>query len=374
MEAVGGLAGGIAHDFNNLLTAISGNSEVLLSKLGQDSESERYLGEIIKASSKAAALTRQLLAFGLRQVIRPKVIRLNDLLSDLAVVLRGLVSDEIELLLDLGDFPECVKADPRPLEQVVMNLVVNARDAMPKGGTLTVKTEIVVLEEDEFRDIRDSRPGRFVLMSVSDTGHGMDSDVVERIFDPFFTTKKAGSGTGLGLSTVYGIVKQHGGWINVDSALGQGTVFRAYLPVTEGVPESRPKEGTPLPVIEGEGERVLLVEDEEVVREFTENALTSSGYKVFAASTGNEAVELFRREKGDFALLLSDLVLPDKSGLELAESFHAENAELAVVLTTGFSDDEPKIAAVQKKGFMFLPKPYAFNDLLATLKQALLSK
>ncbi|HCJ66142.1 MAG TPA: hypothetical protein DHV62_02145, partial [Elusimicrobia bacterium] len=279
MEAIGRFSGGIAHDFNNMLTAIIGYSQLLLAALPENDPSRADLEEIKKAADHAAALTRKLLAFSRKQVLQPQIVNLNTLVSDIEKMLHRIIGEDIELVTILEPRLSAIQVDPGQVEQVLMNLVVNARDAMPNGGTLTLKTENVTIDEEYVNANPEARVGKFVSLSVQDTGSGMDKETLQHIFEPFFTTKETGKGTGLGLSTVYGIVKQHNGWVNVYSEPGQGTVFKIYLPVFGIAGEKESKEEVVTSAeLKGKGERILLVEDEEGVRKFSERVLKKNGY------------------------------------------------------------------------------------------------
>jgi PAS domain S-box-containing protein len=368
MEAVGRLAGGVAHDFNNLLTAINGYTELLLGRDDIEESVVADIEQIRKAADQAAGLTRQLLAFSRRQPLQRQVMDLNRVVSEMDGMLRRLIGEDIELRAMLDSEEVRITADPSQLEQVIINLVVNARDAMPEGGRLTVKTKNVDLDEQACARISDARPGRFACLSIEDTGNGIPPEIVGQIFEPFFSTKGPAKGTGLGLAVVYGIVRQHGGWINVYSEPRHGTVFKIYVPAsqTEVREVEAPQPATSGP--RGAGQRILLVEDEDAVREFAARALRQSGYAVFEAADADQAAALFEREEGDFALVFSDVVLPDKSGIRLVEDLLAKKPELHVLLSSGYTDQKSQWPMIQERGFAFLQKPYSLADLLATLK------
>jgi PAS domain S-box-containing protein len=369
MEAVGRLAGGVAHDFNNLLTAIIGYSELLLGRLGDDDPIRQDVEEIKKAGDRAALLTRQLLAFSRKQVLQPKVMDLNSVVIEIDKMLRRVIGEDITLVTILAPELRRIRADRGQIEQVIMNLAVNSHDAMPEGGKLTIKTETVTLDEDYCKIVPEARPGKFVCLSVEDTGVGIDEETVEHIFEPFFSTKK--SGTGLGLSVVYGIVKQHEGWINVYSDLGQGTTFKIYLPAISISPEEEHKEKISLPELRGSGQRILLVEDEAGVREFTSRVLRENGYIVFEAVTAEEALDIFEKEKGEFHLIFSDVVLPDKTGLQLVDQLLAGKPNLTVMMSSGYTDEKSLWPAIEERGFRFLQKPYTLLDLLRAVKETI---
>ncbi|MBN2564857.1 MAG: response regulator, partial [Candidatus Eisenbacteria bacterium] len=371
MEAVGRLAGGVAHDFNNLLTAISGYAELLSCNTALDEKTQADVAQIRKAAEQAASLTRQLLAFSRRQPLQPVAIDLNRVVGDMNAMLRRLIGEDIELDTALDEATCQTKVDPGQVEQVIINLVVNARDAMPEGGKLTVATRNVTLDSMACATIQDAKPGRFVCLSIEDTGSGIERGVIDQIFEPFFSTKGPTKGTGLGLAVVYGIVRQHGGWINVYSEPGQGTAFKVYLPsITAGASKDEATlETEPVQRARGAGQRILLVEDEEAVRELATRALSESGYVVFEAGAAEEALELFRREDGRFDLVFSDVVLPDKSGIRLIEDLLDIRPDLQVLVSSGYTDQKSQWPVIQKKGYRFLQKPYSLVDLLGTIDE-----
>jgi PAS domain S-box-containing protein len=372
MEAVGRLAGGVAHDFNNLLTAIMGYSELLqMSHL--DQEQNRMAEQIMQVSERAAILIRQLLAFSRRQPLRPMPLDLNNVVRDMEKLLPRVIGEDIPLNIVLEPELHLVKADRGQLEQVIVNLAVNARDAMPGGGRLLIKTCMVTLDESQAQDIPEARPGDFVVLEVTDTGLGIEKEIKKRIFEPFFTTKGPGEGTGLGLSTVYGIVKQHEGWINVYSEPGHGTAFKIYLPVVVTPPAEKPRHVLSLPELRGRGERILVVEDEAKVREIATRMLQQKGYEVAAAASVAEAVAIFEKEQGNFQLVFSDVVLSDQSGLQLVEELKKHQPHLRVLLTSGYADQKVQWLLIEKGKYPFLQKPYSLNDLLQTIAAVLKS-
>jgi len=368
MEAVGRLAGGVAHDFNNLLTAIQGYIELAMMEVQEDAPLNRYLEEIRKASVRAANLTRQLLLFSRSHPIKVVTFDLNKAIEDMAKMLRRIIGEDISLALDLSAGLWAVEGDTGSIEQVVMNLVVNARDAMPEGGKIAIKTENVSVDEEYCSRYSYARPGRFVRLSVKDTGIGMDRATMERIFDPFFTTKK--EGTGLGLSVVYGIVKQHKGWINVESSPGLGSTFRVYLPAALSAPEEEGEEILP-EALRGNGERVLVVEDERPVRDFIEKALSESGYVVSVATNAKEAIEIFKRKKGKFDLVFTDVVLPDERGPKLVQQLLALQPGMGVLFTSGYTNEKSDWLVIREKGYPYIQKPYTLADLLRAVREAL---
>ena len=318
MESIGTLAGGIAHDFNNLMTAVTGYSDLALRSLQGDDSLRSKIEEIKKAGERAAALTRQLLAFSRKQMLQPKVLDLNTVVTGMAQMLPRLIGEHIDLRFRLGDSLGQIKADPGQIEQVLMNLAVNARDAMPEGGVLTIKTENVHLTGKFGRSDLSIEPGHYVMMEVSDTGFGMDTETQSHIFEPFFTTKEVGKGTGLGLSTVYGIVKQSGGSLWVYSEVEKGTIFKIYLPRVDQV--IKYDEVVPGSVAVPRGrETVLLVEDEDVVRNLSKEILETYGYSVLVASNGREGLTVGKEFQGQIDLVITDVIMPLMSGREMAE-------------------------------------------------------
>ncbi|MGZ8450061.1 MAG: response regulator [Candidatus Deferrimicrobiaceae bacterium] len=360
MEAVGRLAGGVAHDFNNLLTVINGYSEVLLRRLGENDPARREVGEIHKAGERAAALTRQLLAFSRKQMMESKPIRLNEIVSGMVAMLRRLIGENVALATSLAPEPWIVVADPGQVEQVVLNLAVNARDAMPSGGTITISTENVALVAPEDRDGYVLPAGRYVRLGIADTGCGMDAETMSHMFDPFFTTKERGKGTGLGLASVYGIVKQSGAYISARSATGRGTSFEVYFPIAEG---SDPAESLkPGPTADSgksarHGENILLVEDEEMVRELVQEGLRRDGYSVLAAGNALEAISLLERHSRPIDLLLTDLMMPGMNGMELARRLMSSHPGMKVLLMSGYSEEEIGKFVGKEPGSAFLQKP-----------------
>jgi PAS domain S-box-containing protein len=370
MEAVGKLAGGIAHDFNNLLTAITGHSELCLRKMTAENPLYHRIEQIKKAGDRAGALTRQLLAFSRKQILQPEVLDLNHIVVEMNKMLQRLIGEDVDLLLGLEADLGKVKADPNQVEQVLLNLAVNARDAMPTGGKLTIETSNVYLGDDFVGGHLSVSPGQYVLLAVSDTGCGMDAETQGRIFEPFFTTKEVGKGTGLGLATVYGIVKQSGGSIWVYSELGRGTTFKVYLPAVEGpvtkvaidVPEQELIEGI---------ETVLLVEDEEVVRDMVSEMLRESGYKVLEANNGREALTLGQKYDGEIHLMLTDVVMPEMSGRELAEQLTPLRREMKVLYMSGYTDDAIVHHGVLDEGTAFIGKPFSPHSLARKVREIL---
>jgi PAS domain S-box-containing protein len=370
MEAVGKLAGGIAHDFNNLITVINGHADLSLRRLKQDDALHPKLEAIQKAGERASALTRQLLAFSRKQILQPKVLDLNHVIVETNKMLQRLIGEDVDLLMGLTPDLGKVKADPGQIEQVLMNLSVNARDAMPKGGKLTIETSNVYLDGGYASRHLSVRPGRYVILAVSDTGCGMNAQTQERIFEPFFTTKEIGKGTGLGLSTVYGIVKQSGGNIWVYSEVGRGTTFKIYLPCVESPTEEFQVGADDMEMPTGT-ETVLLVEDEEMVRDMAREILQETGYQVLEAKHGEEALLVAEQHHGPIHLMLSDVVMPQMSGRELAEKLLPIRREMKVLYMSGYTDDAIVHHGVLDEGMAFIEKPFTINALARKLREVL---
>jgi two-component system cell cycle sensor histidine kinase/response regulator CckA len=368
MEAVGQLSGGIAHDFNNLLGVIIGYSEILEQRLPQNDPLRKECGQIKKAGQSAASLTRQLLAFSRQQVLEPKVLDLNSIVLHVEKMLRRLIGEDIDLKATLGAGLGCIKADQSQIEQVIMNLAVNARDAMPQGGKLLIETANVDLDEDYARRHHPQKPGAYVLLTVADTGMGMDAETQSRIFEPFFTTKELGKGTGLGLSTVYGIVRQSGGHIWVYSEPGQGTTFKIYLPrIKQPVRVEKPAPG--LAESMRGSETILLVEDEDALRELTRILLEGGGYTVLEAERPDKAIEIAVRHGGPIHLMLTDMIMPGMNGRDLAANLAAIRPEMKVIFMSGYTGfTHPGLA---DSGVTFLAKPFTRDSLLRKLHEVL---
>lgn len=373
MEAVGQLAGGVAHDFNNLLTAISGYSDLGLRKLGEGDPLRRNLEEIKKASGRASSLTRQLLAFSRKQMLQAKVIDLNAIVGEMDRMLRRLIGEDIDLVTLLEPSSCQVKADPGQIEQVVLNLAVNARDAMPRGGKLTIETGHVYLDEAYARAHVSVQSGNYVMLAVSDTGMGMDVETQKRVFEPFFTTKEVGKGTGLGLSTVYGIVKQSGGSVWVYSELGKGSSFKVYLPVVKESVASGDQKNSNGDSFKGQ-ETVLLVEDEEMVRNLTREILEMNGYRVLTASDGEEACRVCDNYDQEIHLMVTDVVMPQMSGRELTERVSKRRPEMAVLFMSGYTDDAIVRHGVLDNGMPFLQKPFTPDSFARKVRELLEQK
>ena len=371
MEAIGRLAGGIAHDFNNILQAIRGFGEILALSIPETDPRRDDLNEILGASQRAADLTRQLLTFSRSQTIEPRVLDLNATVRNMEAMLRRTIGEDIELFVHLTPDLQRVQADANQMEQILLNLVVNARDAMPQGGRLTVSLSNLSLDEATAQSYPEGRAGDFVCMAVTDTGEGIETGTLQRIFEPFFTTKSSGQGTGLGLAIIYGIVQQNKGWIHVYSQIGQGTTFRVFLPALTLLDSSV----APVPVraapARGRGERILLVEDEKELRLLAQRLLAQDGYVIFSADSVNAAKALYEREGGNFDLLFSDVILPDGDGAQLAEWFCLQRPGAPVLLCSGYTDERIRWERIQTQGFRFLQKPYAAQDLLHIVRDIL---
>ncbi|MBW2056450.1 MAG: PAS domain-containing protein [Deltaproteobacteria bacterium] len=371
METVGRLAGGIAHDFNNLLVTIQGNTELVMMEPGLEEWVRNRLEEVFKACSRAAKLTQQLLTFSRRQIVEPKVVNLNKIILDMGKMLPRLIGEDVEVVSLPGEALGMVKVDPGQLEQVIVNLAVNARDAMPQGGRLTIETANVTLDEGYARQHPGVTPGGYVMLAISDTGAGMADEVKEHIFEPFFTTKDVGKGTGLGLATCYGIVKQSGGNIWVYSEPGLGTTFKIYLPRIDGQGEAmerHSREGYP----PRGSETVLLVEDELSVRNVTAGTLRAQGYTVLEASDGKEALAVARQHRDRrIDLLLTDVVMPQMGGRALAERLLAERPDTKVLFFSGYPGEAIVHHGVLDRGSAFLQKPFSPAGLAWKVREVL---
>ncbi len=369
MEAVGRLAGGVAHDFNNLLTVIGGYSDLLLRRLTEDSKALASVLEIKKASDRASALTRQLLAFSRKQILQPTVLDLNTIISDLKKMMGRLIGEDIDFVTIAEPGLGRVKADPGQVEQVLLNLVVNSRDAMPNGGQLTIQTANTFLS-GEHATQHSALPGNYVMLSVGDTGCGMDDRTLEHIFEPFFTTKEAGKGTGLGLSTVYGIIKQSGGHIRLHTGAGQGTTFQIYLPRVDETADQVKAVSRPRPAPKGT-DTVLLVEDEDQVRGILHEILDGEGYRVLSASNGEDALRIAEQHSGTIHLMVSDVVMPHMSGRELAERLTPIRPEMKVLYMSGYTDDAIVRHGLLDEKIEFVQKPFDAATIARKVRQVL---
>jgi PAS domain S-box-containing protein len=373
MEAIGQLAGGVAHDFNNLLAAIRGNTELLLMNPGQfNPEATDCLNQVVAASDRAAGLTRQLLTFSRKQVMQPQPLNLSDVVANLTKMLRRIIGEAIQLRSSGAPRLPLVRADVGMIEQVLVNLVVNARDAMPDGGQLLVHVEPVSLAEAEVPGHPDARAGLFVCLSVTDSGSGIPAEHLSRIFEPFFTTKEPGKGTGLGLATAYGIVKQHQGWIEVSSRLGQGSTFKVFLPVSETQRRDAKPATEPEPV--RGTETILLVEDDEAVRTLTRRVLENFGYRVIAAASGSEALDLCGHQLDTIDLLLTDIIMPNGvNGRQLAQQLLARRPALKIIFMTGYDGEAlgPETSFIEQIQSRLLHKPCSWREMLHAIRQTL---
>ncbi|MHB1012918.1 MAG: ATP-binding protein [Desulfobacteria bacterium] len=369
MEAVGQLAGGIAHDFNNLLTVINGYAELLQNRIDEKSPLRGNVDEIRHAGDRAASLTRQLLAFSRRQVLQPKVLDLNGVISGLGTMLRRLIGEDIELRTLLRPELGAVLADPGQIEQVLLNLAVNARDAMSAGGTLILETDNVVIDETFAKEHPAVVPGPYVLLAVSDAGTGIPREIRERIFEPFFSTKEKGKGTGLGLSMVYGIVKQSNGYISVYSEVGKGTTFKIYLPRVEGEVQVL-SSASPAASLQSD-ETVLVVEDESSVQGVIERVLSGNGYRVLLAGEGSEALRVSGEHEGPIDLLITDVVMPGMGGREVASRLKTTRPGLRVLFISGYTENAISHHGVLDAGLAFLQKPFMSDALLRKVREVL---
>ncbi|HUP40157.1 MAG TPA: response regulator [Vicinamibacterales bacterium] len=370
MEAVGRLAGGIAHDFNNLLTAILGYSELVLAEMPPDSPGRGDIEEIRKAGNRAAALTRQLLAFSRRQVLQLRVADFNEIVANVEKLLHRMIGADVELVTELNPEIGHVRVDPGQMEQVLINLAVNARDAMPQGGRLCLRTSDQVFTQPAEVHSVTMQPGRYLVATVSDTGMGMTSEIVKQIFDPFFTTKGVGEGTGLGLSTVYGIVKQSSGYIFVNSEPGRGTAFEIYLPCVDAPVDALQHNASAAQSVKG-SETILLVDDDAGVRDLIGRALTDNGYHVLVASTGLDALRVAAAHAGPIRMLITDLVLPRMGGVEVAAQLIAARPDLLVMYISGYTDRREGPLEASHAGRAYLQKPFIPRVLMLKMRELL---
>lgn len=371
MEAIGRLAGGIAHDFNNMLMAITGYSELVLGNLDENNDIRSDVMEILKAAERAASLTRQLLTFSRRQQLKTNVLDLNTVVLDVRKMLKPIIGEDIQIKTLLEEHIERINADPVLIEQIIMNLAINAHDAMPDGGEITITTENIILDERTCRLLPDSKPGNYVCLTISDTGFGMGQDIIQHIFEPFYSTKDSGKGTGLGLSVVYGCVKQHNGWISVFSEKGVGTTFKIYIPSFTIKHVDTIHNTAPFEKEQGKNEGILVVEDEKEVLEFVTRVLNDNGYRVFGASNSKEAFRLFEKHNNEIQLIFTDVILPGITGIKLVQELLSKKPGLPVIMTSGYSDEKSHWAEINNEGYYFLHKPYDLKSLFITVKNAL---
>jgi len=375
MEAVGTLTGGVAHDFNNIMTAIQVSTELTLMEISDSSlkENELYntLLDINRHAKYGAELTRQLLQFSSKHPMQPVKTDLNFLIQNTLKMLTRLISENIKIIPQLEKNLLPTLIDQGTIKQVILNLALNAQDAMPDGGELIIKTENYELKENDNKEKSDVTPGKYVNLSIIDTGIGMDQDTLDHIFEPFFTTKDVGKGSGLGLSVVHGIVKQHKGWLTLDSEPNKGTAFKIYLPVYSEMKKKSKKTEETMEISKGKGERILVVEDDEIILKYVEKILLKNGYSVFSAKNSDQALKIFKHEKGNFDIFFSDVVLPGEDGIKLAEKFLSLNPNIHVILSSGYTDLKAKGKSIKERNFQYIEKPYKINNLLNMIKETL---
>jgi len=373
MESIGRLAGGVAHDFNNVLSVIIGYSELLLNQIPPDDPLYGKIKAIYDAGSKASALTRQLLAFSRKQLLERKVISLNTIIKDFLKIFAKIVGEDIVFTTYLSPESCTVEADPGQIEQILMNLIINAKDAMPNGGEIIIETAVVQLDKSYIEKHMEVKPGQYVLLSISDTGEGMDENVKSKIFDPFFTTKEQGKGTGLGLATVYGIVKQHDGYIYVYSEKNKGTTFKIYLPACHKNVEETERKYFTGALLQG-NHTILIVDDNPSIRELIVETLKPLGYHCLQAASGKEAIDLLQKYKGEVHLLLTDVVMPHMNGKELAETIKKERPDIKVIFMSGYTENIITHHGVLDKGINYISKPITPVALTQKIKSALNEK
>jgi ActR/RegA family two-component response regulator len=371
MDAIGTLTGGIAHDFNNLLTVILGNSNIAMNEIDKKSQTYKEIKEINIAATRAASLTRQLLLYSRKQPMGFYTLQINETINNLIKMLERLLGEDVKIKLELEPDILSVKADLSNIEQVITNICINARDAMPKGGIITIKTENIFLSEDESKTIEGSCPGDNVRLSIVDSGFGMDKETVKHIFEPFFTTKGLGKGTGLGLSVVYGIIKAHNGWINVYSEPGHGTIFKVSLPATKSETtvisevKAEPKQ------LNGKGEHVLIIEDDDAVLGYIERILSKNNYYIHKTISSKNAVEVFKENSKSIDLVITDMILTDENGLDTIDKLKQIKNNIGVIICSGYLDDKSNFLAIQEKGYKFIQKPFEITNMLKTIRQIL---
>ena len=370
MEAIGRLAGGVAHDFNNLMTAVQGFTDVLMMRTEHGHPNYRALEQIRIASSRAADLTRKMLMFSRRHMSKFEPVEINAVIEDLLKMLTRVIGEDIEIGTQLSkDLPK-INGDKGSIEQLILNLAVNAKEAMPDGGSLYMTTEQTDIKNVSQKE-PEIEPGTYVKITVEDNGSGISKEDLAHIFDPFFSTKNIALSSGLGLSVAYGIIRQHKGWIDVQSEVGQGTTFQLYFPVIAETSEKREEAPVDLESLKGKGRRILLVEDSEGVREFATMALEENDYEVYAVTTSGEALEVMSNHHGKIDIVLTDVVLPDKSGIQLVEELLEKNPSLKILLSSGYTDQKSQWPVIQEKGYPFLQKPYSLTELIQTVHRLL---
>ena len=373
LESIGTLASGVAHDFNNILTVIIGLTQLLLDQKKESHPDHGHLKNILKSGKRAANLTRQLLLFSRKQDMQFKLINLNHTITNLNKMLDRLISENINVELDLTENIYPIRADNGQIEQVITNLAVNARDAMQNGGTLTIGTENLTIDSKRAKMIPDIEPGKHVRLTVEDTGNGIKKDVLENIFDPFFTTKARGEGTGMGLSVVHGIIREHDGVINVYSEPGEGTIFKIYLPSLESQEKRRPKGEKNISIknYQGKQETILIVEDEKQVLSYLESILNKYNFNFYSASSGEEALKIFEKHKENLDLIISDVIMTGIDGVTLADKLKTKKNELKIILSSGYSNKKVSQDYIKEKGFKFIQKPYDIEKLLKVIHESL---
>jgi len=371
MESIGNLASGVAHDFNNIITIIQGRAQIVSMDLDHDNPLNNEIEHIIKACKQSTNITSQLLLFSRNQIAELSTINLNELIKDLMKVLQPLIGENIAIITEFSDDLWNIFADRSNIIQVILNLAVNSKDAMADGGKVLIKTENIVISDLDSRNIPDSYPGKFVRLIFEDTGIGIRKDNIQRIFEPFFTTKEKSRGTGLGLSVVYGIIKNRNGWISVNSEPEKGAMLKIYLPAYFGENVDIKTETISISDLFGNDERILVVEDDQNLLDFVSSLLLRYKYNVYRAENAEKAIEIFKKENGDFHLLLSDIVMPGKSGLELARELTEKNPNLKVVLNSGYTERRINRVSLEKKGIKFIFKPYTIEQLLKIVKEQL---
>jgi signal transduction histidine kinase/ActR/RegA family two-component response regulator len=366
LESIGTLAGGVAHDFNNILTVIMGLSQMVLSGLKKSDPNRDKLKSILNSAERASKLTKQLLLFSRKEEMEFKIINLNNIISQLRKMLNRLIGEDITMHNNLSQDLWQINADENQMEQVITNLVVNARDAMPGGGDLKISTENISIDEEKAKTIPDIKPGEYICLSIEDTGAGIAKSLQKKIFDPFFTTKGRAEGTGMGLSVVHGIVKKHGGVIDLYSEPGEGTIFKIYIPavIEQGIKMSEEQETDSFENYKGSGETILLVEDEKPVLTYLESILDNHGYNYLSAKSAEKAVQLFKKNEDNIELLISDVILTGMDGMQLANKLKSEKKDLKIILSSGYSNKKVKMSSIKEKGYNYIQKPYNIMDLL----------